>query len=311
MMKRLSSSDSVGGLISLCPTTSTDEQSPRRYGGREFQSMLEGYEEEEEAIVEERGHVGLSEKKRRLSINQVKALEKNFELENKLEPERKVKLAQELGLQPRQVAVWFQNRRARWKTKQLEKDYGVLKTQYDSLRHNFDSLRRDNESLLQEISKLKTKLNGGGGEEEEEENNAAVTTESDISVKEEEVSLPEKITEAPSSPPQFLEHSDGLNYRSFTDLRDLLPLKAAASSFAAAAGSSDSSDSSALLNEESSSNVTVAAPVTVPGGNFFQFVKMEQTEDHEDFLSGEEACEFFSDEQPPSLHWYSTVDHWN
>lgn len=164
---------------------------------------------------------------------------------------------------------------------------------------------------LMQISKLKTKLNGGGGEEEEEENNAAVTTESDISVKEEEVSLPEKITEAPSSPPQFLEHSDGLNYRSFTDLRDLLPLKAAASSFAAAAGSSDSSDSSALLNEESSSNVTVAAPVTVPGGNFFQFVKMEQTEDHEDFLSGEEACEFFSDEQPPSLHWYSTVDHWN
>ncbi|XP_010417002.1 PREDICTED: homeobox-leucine zipper protein ATHB-6 [Camelina sativa] len=309
MMKRLSSSDSVGGLISLCPTTSTDEQSPRRYGGREFQSMLlEGYEEEEEAIVEERGHVGMSEKKRRLSINQVKALEKNFELENKLEPERKVKLAQELGLQPRQVAVWFQNRRARWKTKQLEKDYGVLKNQYDSLRLNFDSLRRDNESLLQEISKLKTKLNGGG--EEEENNAAAATTDSDVSVKEEEVSLPEKITELPSSPPQFLEHSDGLNYRSFTDLRDLLPLKGAASSFAAA-GSSDSSDSSALLNEESSSNVTVAAPVAAPSGNFFQFVKMEQTEDHGDFLSGEEACEFFSDEQPPSLHWYSTVDHWN
>ncbi|KAK9130096.1 hypothetical protein Sjap_010583 [Stephania japonica] len=64
------------------------------------------------------GHV--SEKKRRLSIDQVKALEKNFEVENKLEPERKVKLAQELGLQPRQVAVWFQNRCARWKTKQLE-----------------------------------------------------------------------------------------------------------------------------------------------------------------------------------------------
>ncbi|XP_010429165.1 PREDICTED: homeobox-leucine zipper protein ATHB-6-like [Camelina sativa] len=320
MMKRLSSSDSVGGLISLCPTTSQDEQSPRRYGGREFQSMLlEGYEEEEEAIVEERGgHVGgMSEKKRRLSINQVKALEKNFELENKLEPERKVKLAQELGLQPRQVAVWFQNRRARWKTKQLEKDYGLLKSQYDSLRLNFDSLRRDNESLLQEISKLKTKLNGGEGEEEEEEeeeenNAAAATTESDISVKEEEVSLPEKMTEPPPSPPQFLEHSDGLNYRSFTDLRDLLPLKGAAASSFAAAGSSDSSDSSALLNEESSSNVTVAAPVTAaPQSNFFQFVKMEQTEDHGDFLSGEEACEFFSDEQPPSLHWYSTVDHWN
>ncbi|XP_018441266.2 homeobox-leucine zipper protein ATHB-6 [Raphanus sativus] len=301
MMKRLSSSDSVGGLISLCPTTSTDQQSPRRYG-REFQSMLEGYEEEEEeAITEERAQTGLAEKKRRLSVNQVKALEKNFELENKLEPERKVKLAQELGLQPRQVAVWFQNRRARWKTKQLEKDYGVLKTQYDSLRHNFDSLRRDNDSLLQEISKLKAKLNGEEEEDDEEDNNLA-TMESDASVKEEEVSLPEKITEPPSSPPELLEHSDSFNYRSFTDLRDLLPLKAAASSVAAA-GSSDSS-------EGSSSNVTAAAPVTVPGGSFVQFVKMEQTEDHDDFLSGEEACGFFSDEQPPSLHWYSTVDQW-
>ncbi|CAH8361872.1 unnamed protein product [Eruca vesicaria subsp. sativa] len=303
MMKRLRSSDSVGGLISLCPTSSTDQLSPRRYG-REFQSMLEGYdEEEEEAIIEERGQ---SEKKRRLSINQVKALEKNFELENKLEPERKVKLAQELGLQPRQVAVWFQNRRARWKTKQLEKDYGVLKTQYDSLRNNFDSLRRDNESLLQEISKLKSELNGGEEVEEEENNN--VTMESDVSVKEEEVSLPENnnITEPPpSSPPELLEHSDSFNYRSFTDLRDLLPLKASV----AAAGSSDSSDSSAVLNEESSSNVTVA-PTTVPGGSFLQSVKMEQTEDHDDFLSGEEACGFFSDEEPPSLHWYSAVDHW-
>ena len=152
-----------------------------------------------------------------------------------------------------------------------------------------------------QISKLKSKLNG---EEEEEENNA-VTMESDFSVKEEEVSLPKNITEPPSSPPELLEHSDSFNYRSFTDLRDLLPLKASL----AAAGSSDSSDSSAVMNEESSSNVTVA-PTAVPGGGFFQFVKMEQTEDHDDFLSGEEACGFFSDEQPPSLHWYSAVDHW-
>ena len=70
--------------------------------------MLEGCEEEDkEAITEERGPTGVAEKKWWLSINQVKALEKNFELENKLEPEREVKLAQELGFQPRQVAIWF------------------------------------------------------------------------------------------------------------------------------------------------------------------------------------------------------------
>lgn len=124
-------------------------------------------------------------------------------------------------------------------------------------------------------------------------------TESDISaVKEEEVSLPEKLL--PSSPPLFLEHSTGFNYRrSFTDLCELLP------NSVVEAGSSDSCDSSAVLNDETSSD---NGKLTPPGGgSFLQFVK---TEDHDDFLNGEEACGFFSDEQPPSLHWYSASDHW-
>lgn len=127
----------------------SDEHSPRNNHayGREFQSMLDGLDEE--GCVEESGHV--SEKKRRLSVDQVKALEKNFEVENKLEPERKVKLAQELGLQPRQVAVWFQNRRARWKTKQLERDYGLLKANYDTLKLSYDTLQHDNEALVNEV----------------------------------------------------------------------------------------------------------------------------------------------------------------
>ncbi|XP_038699749.1 homeobox-leucine zipper protein ATHB-5-like [Tripterygium wilfordii] len=94
--------------------------------------MLDGLDEE--GYIEESIHI--SEKKRRLSVDQVKALEKNFEVENRLEPERKMKLAQELGLQLRQVAVWFQNRRALWKTKQLERDYGVLKANYEALKLN-------------------------------------------------------------------------------------------------------------------------------------------------------------------------------
>ncbi|KAL8475154.1 hypothetical protein ACS0TY_030795 [Phlomoides rotata] len=118
---------------------------------REFQRMME----------EDCGNV--SEKKRRLGVEQVKALEKTFEVENKLEPERKVKLAEELGLQPRQVAVWFQNRRARWKTKQLERDYGVLKANYDALKLNFHKLHSDNQSLLKQIRELKSKV-----DEEEE-----------------------------------------------------------------------------------------------------------------------------------------------
>lgn len=90
------------------------------------------------------------EKKRRLSVEQVKALERNFEEENKLEPEKKVQLAKELDLQPRQVAVWFQNRRARWKTKQLERDYALLKSDYESLQLSLEALRVDNRALLAE-----------------------------------------------------------------------------------------------------------------------------------------------------------------
>ncbi|KAF7050466.1 hypothetical protein CFC21_058834 [Triticum aestivum] len=95
------------------------------------------------------------EKKRRLNVEQVRTLEKNFEVANKLEPERKMQLARALGLQPRQVAIWFQNRRARWKTKQLEKDYDVLKRQFDAVKAENDALLSHNKKLQSEILGLK------------------------------------------------------------------------------------------------------------------------------------------------------------
>lgn len=97
------------------------------------------------------------EKKRRLNMEQVKTLEKNFELGNKLEPERKMQLARALGLQPRQIAIWFQNRRARWKTKQLEKDYDLLKRQFEAIKADNDALQAQNQKLRAEILALKSR----------------------------------------------------------------------------------------------------------------------------------------------------------
>lgn len=99
----------------------------------------------------------LGEKKRRLTMEQVKALERSFEVANKLEPERKIQLARALGLQPRQIAIWFQNRRARWKTKQLEKDYEILKRHYDSLKADNDALKTQNKELHSELQLLSMK----------------------------------------------------------------------------------------------------------------------------------------------------------
>lgn len=308
--------------MSICPNSTVDVDESNHGNNpmytREFQTlMLEGLDEE--GCVEESGHI--SEKKRRLSVDQVKALEKNFEVENKLEPERKVKLAQELGLQPRQVAVWFQNRRARWKTKQLERDYGLLKASHDALKHKYDSLHRENESLLNEIRELKSKIDGGDGK-------IAVKEEASLSESEEKCDLETNggdgaaAIELNMEMNCDIEENEMIGAALFGDFKD---------------GSSDS-DSSAILNEDN--NSPSAAAISSSGGilhhspphrfcggglssaavnvnanfGFSEASKIYQTqlvkiEEHNFF--GEESCStLFSDDQPPTLHWYCN-DEWN
>ncbi|XP_054789111.1 homeobox-leucine zipper protein ATHB-12-like [Prosopis cineraria] len=92
---------------------------------------------------------------RRFSDEQIRSLECIFESESKLEPRKKMQLARDLGLQPRQVAIWFQNRRARWKSKRIEQEYRKLRDEYDNLSSLFESIKKEKESLQAEVQKLR------------------------------------------------------------------------------------------------------------------------------------------------------------
>ncbi|XWS37434.1 hypothetical protein CRYUN_Cryun19dG0042600 [Craigia yunnanensis] len=125
---------------------------------RANRSFFRTFDQEENGDEDLDEYFHKPEKKRRLTVDQVQFLEKSFKVEDKLESERKIQLANDIGLQPRQVSIWFQNRRARWKTKQLEKDYGALQASYNRLKADYDNLLKEKEKLKEEVLQLTGKL---------------------------------------------------------------------------------------------------------------------------------------------------------
>ncbi|XP_030457978.2 homeobox-leucine zipper protein HOX11-like [Syzygium oleosum] len=95
---------------------------------------------------------GLTRKKLRLSKEQSAFLEESFKEHNTLNPKQKLALAKQLNLRPRQVEVWFQNRRARTKLKQTEIDCEYLKRCCETLTEENRRLQKE----LQELRALKT-----------------------------------------------------------------------------------------------------------------------------------------------------------
>ncbi|XP_075514817.1 homeobox-leucine zipper protein HAT22-like [Primulina tabacum] len=90
-------------------------------------------------------------KKLRLSKVQSALLEESFKLHSTLNPKQKQDLARDLKLTPRQVEVWFQNRRARTKLKQTEVDCEFLKKCCETLTDENRRLQKE----LQELKALK------------------------------------------------------------------------------------------------------------------------------------------------------------
>ncbi|XP_023538823.1 homeobox-leucine zipper protein HAT3-like [Cucurbita pepo subsp. pepo] len=90
-----------------------------------------------------------SRKKLRLSKEQSLVLEETFKEHNTLNPKQKLALAKRLNLRPRQVEVWFQNRRARTKLKQTEVDC-------EYLRRCCENLTEENRRLQKEVQELRS-----------------------------------------------------------------------------------------------------------------------------------------------------------
>ncbi|XP_057450530.1 homeobox-leucine zipper protein HOX11-like isoform X2 [Lotus japonicus] len=97
---------------------------------------------------------GRTRKRLRLSKEQFSFLEESFKDHNTLNPKQKIALGKQLHLHPRQIEVWFQNRRARTKLKKIELDCKYLKKCCDTLTEENTRLHKE----LQELRALKTSI---------------------------------------------------------------------------------------------------------------------------------------------------------
>ncbi|KAK8654587.1 hypothetical protein V6N13_128546 [Hibiscus sabdariffa] len=99
------------------------------------------------ASDDEEAAAAASRKKLRLSKEQSLVLEETFKEHSTLNPKQKLALAKQVNLRPRQVEVWFQNRRARTKLKQTEVDCEYLKRCCENLTHKNRRLHKEVQQL--------------------------------------------------------------------------------------------------------------------------------------------------------------------
>uniref|UniRef100_A0A2N9H014 Homeobox domain-containing protein n=1 Tax=Fagus sylvatica TaxID=28930 RepID=A0A2N9H014_FAGSY len=124
----------------------------RGNGGRNNKRESEGEAERASSRASDEDDNGGTRKKLRLSKEQSAFLEESFKEHSTLNPKQKLALAKQLNLRPRQVEVWFQNRRARTKLKQTEVDCDYLKRCCETLTEENRRLHKE----LQELRALKT-----------------------------------------------------------------------------------------------------------------------------------------------------------
>ncbi|XP_077247049.1 homeobox-leucine zipper protein HAT4-like [Tasmannia lanceolata] len=146
--------------VNRMPSTGENEQEATVSSPNSTVSSVSGKRSErdqngEENEIERSSSRGISDeedgeasrKKLRLSKDQSAILEDTFKEHSTLNPKQKLALAKKLNLQPRQVEVWFQNRRARTKLKQTEVDCEFLKRCCENLTEENRKLQKEAHEL--------------------------------------------------------------------------------------------------------------------------------------------------------------------
>ncbi|GMH03214.1 hypothetical protein Nepgr_005053 [Nepenthes gracilis] len=143
---RQMSSISQGSSQSNCSTVKKEKDD---FGAEEGDA-----EKLSSRMISDEDEEGSPRKKLRLTKEQSAILEDSFKDHSTLNPNQKQALAKQLNLRPRQVEVWFQNRRARTKLKQTEMDCELLKKCCETLTEENRRLKKE----LQELKALKLTL---------------------------------------------------------------------------------------------------------------------------------------------------------
>ncbi|CAM8918549.1 unnamed protein product [Rhodiola kirilowii] len=96
--------------------------------------------------------------KKRLTDDQIRLLEINFSFNKKLDQDLKYHLSQQLNLPPRQIAIWYQNKRVRWKNQTMESDYKAMQLKLDTVLSHNRELEKKVQKLEKELEEARAML---------------------------------------------------------------------------------------------------------------------------------------------------------